>query len=265
MAAMRWQHARLEKYSAMHRCLSTVTALAYACSTTCSFAPARTAARTTGRSRIDTDRIIVRWSDGLSELEDWEITALQVVVEQMPVLAQPQPRLVVVGTCMRNQTPEMARVIEPAQVHQLVNQHVIAHAVGHQYQAPVETDMARWRARSPSRPLVAYAHTRHLQAVICSQLHQARGQLAHGLPSQIPDGFRGIREAARRASEYLRALPLEPGALLGGEQLRVTAGSPSRNGDTDTSIGSYPDYVASSPGMTNKIHERITIVPRHES
>src|SRR5688572_4077842 len=76
MAAMRWQHARLEKYSAMHRCRSTVTALACACSTTSSFAPARTAARTTGRSRIDTDRIIVRWSDGLSELEDWEIGRL---------------------------------------------------------------------------------------------------------------------------------------------------------------------------------------------
>ena len=183
----------------------------------------------------------------------------------MPIPAQPLPRLVIIRTCMRDQTPEMARVIEPTQVHQLVNQHVVAHAVGHQYQTPVQADMTRWRARSPARPLVTYAHTRHLQPVMCSQLHQARRQIARGLPSQIPDGLWGIREAARRASKDLRALPLDPGTLLGGEQLRVAAGSPSRNGNADTSIGSYPDYVASSRGMAHEIHERITIVLRHGS
>ena len=59
----------------------------------------------------------------------------------MPIFAQPLARALVFGTRVRDKAPEMARVIEPSQMHQLVNQHVVAHRVGHQHKTPVETDV----------------------------------------------------------------------------------------------------------------------------
>jgi hypothetical protein len=37
----------------------------------------------------------------------------------------------------------------------------------------------------------------------------------------------------------------------------VAAGSPSRNGDADASIRSYPNHVTSRSRMSDEIHERM--------
>ena len=37
-----------------------------------------------------------------------------------------------------------AGVIEPPQVHELVNQHVVGHRIRHQHQTPIQTDVTRW-------------------------------------------------------------------------------------------------------------------------
>ena len=166
---------------------------------------------------------------------------------------------------MRDKAPEVARVIEPPQMHQLVNQHVIAHRVGHQYKTPVETDVAGWRARSPTRPLIPYADARHCQTMMRGEAAQLLRQLAGRLPTEFSDCFRPVPDAVRATFAYLRPLPLNPGPLLFGEQLGMSAGSPSRNGDTNTSVGPYPYDVASSGRMADEIHERITIVLRHGS
>src|SRR5688500_18595034 len=94
---------------------------------------------------------------------------------------------------------------------------------------------------------------------------QSLGQLASGLPTECSDGFRRMAGAVRSAFADLRPLPLDPSLLLFGEQRCIPAGSPSRNGDTDTSVRPYPYDIAPSGRMADEIHERITIVLRHES
>ena len=90
-------------------------------------------------------------------------------------------------------------------------------------------------------------------------------QLAGRLPAEFSDDFWRIAGAVRSVFGDLRPLPLDPSLLLFGEQLGIPAGSPTRNGDTDTSVSPYPYDVASSGRMADEIHERITIVLRHES
>lgn len=100
---------------------------------------------------------------------------------------------------------------------------------------------------------------------MCRELQKPRRQLAHRAAPQFRDGLGRVREPPGGASENLGPLPLDPRALFGGKQLGVAAGSPSRNGDTDTSVLSYPDDIAPGPGMADEIHETINIVIRHGS
>ena len=177
----------------------------------------------------------------------------------MPILAEPLACALVVGTGVRDQAPEMARVIEAPQMHQLMNQHVFAHRVGHQHETPVEADVTRWRARSPTRALIPYADTRHYQAVMRREPTQLLGQLACRLPPELQDRVRRMGDAVGAAFANLRSLALDPRALLFGEQLGISAGSPSRNGDTDASIGPYPYDIAPGRRVADEIHERINI------
>lgn len=137
--------------------------------------------------------------------------------EQMSILAKPPSRLRVAGARLRNEAPEVPRVIEPPQMHQLVNQNVFTDGLGHQDETPVETDVTGRRARSPARPLIPYADTRHLKAVMVGQAKQLGGQIARGLPAQLLHILWSVAEAQRRAFLYPRFLTLNPGALLLGK------------------------------------------------
>ena len=120
-------------------------------------------------------RPLVGWVDEsrnwqIGGLEDWQNVArgqqhLPIPNRNLPmcsasyqvsVLAQPLARVSIVGARMGDQPPEMTGVIEPPQVHELVNQYVVAHAVGHQHESPIQADVSRRRARSPARPLIPY-------------------------------------------------------------------------------------------------------------
>ncbi len=91
------------------------------------------------------------------------------------------------------------------------------------------------------------------------------GQVARGLAPQLVYRLGRIAKAARGAFLDLGTLALNPVALLFGEQLGVAAGSPPRNGDTDTSVGADAYDVSPGPGMADEFHETITIVLRHGS
>ena len=185
--------------------------------------------------------------------------------EQVSVFAQPAPRVLVVGARMCDKAPEVARMVEPPEMHQLVNQHIVADGVWHQYEPPVQTDVTGRRAGSPSRALIAYADARHLKSMMFGEPQQLGGQLACGLPPQLLDGLGAVRRSMCGELADMRPLTLDPGTLLLGEQLGVAAGSPSRNGDTDTSVRAHPDDITPGSRMADEIHERITIVLRHGS
>jgi hypothetical protein len=111
----------------------------------------------------------------------------------------------------------VARVIEPTQMHQLVNQNVFADGLGHQDETPVEADVTGRRARSPARPLIPYADTRHLKAVTVGQAKQLGGQIASGLPAQSLQILWSVGKVQRRAVLHPRFLALNPEALLPGK------------------------------------------------
>lgn len=166
---------------------------------------------------------------------------------------------------MRDEAPEMAGVIETTEVHQFVNQHILADRVRHQYEPPIQANQTGRRAGSPSRALITYADTRHMKSMMFGEAQQLRRQLADGLTPQFLDCLGTVDRSVGGSLTDPRALTLDPGTLLLGEQLGVAAGSPSRNGDTDTSVGAYPDDIAPGSRMADEIHETITIVLRHRS
>jgi hypothetical protein len=190
---------------------------------------------------------------------------LSALGEKVPVFAQPAPRVLVVRVRMCDKAPEVARMVEPPQMHQLVNKHIVTDGVWHQYEAPVQADVTGRRAGSPSRPLISYADARHLKSVMFGEPQQLDGQLARGLPPQLLDGLRTVGRSMCGELADMRPLTLDPGTLLLGEQLGVAAGSPSRNGDTDTSVRAHSDNITPGSRMADEIHERITIVLRHGS
>ena len=57
-------------------------------------------------------------------------------------------------------------------MHQLVNEDVVANPLGHQHEAPVQTDVPVAAARTPSAPLIAYAHACDGKTVLRRKLHQ---------------------------------------------------------------------------------------------
>src|SRR5262245_37898024 len=129
-------------------------------------------------------------------------------------------------------------------MHQLMNQHIVPDGVGHQYKPPVQTDVTRWRARSPARPLIAYADARHSKSMMFSEPQQPGGKLALGPPPQLVNGLGAMSRDPCGEVADMSSLTLDPRTLLLGEELGVAAGSPSRNGDSDTSVGPYPDNIA---------------------
>jgi hypothetical protein len=62
-----------------------------------------------------------------------------------------------------DERPEGPRVVEPPQMHQLVDQDIVAHRRGHQDEPPVQADETVASARAPARALVANADAAHAQ------------------------------------------------------------------------------------------------------
>lgn len=59
----------------------------------------------------------------------------------MPIFAQPPARVLIVRARVRDKAPEVTRMIEPAQMHELMNEDVVADRVRHQEETPVQTDV----------------------------------------------------------------------------------------------------------------------------
>ena len=57
-------------------------------------------------------------------------------------VAELAPQVAIVRARLRHQLPELRRVIEALEVHQLVNEDVVAYRRGHLHETPVETDVA---------------------------------------------------------------------------------------------------------------------------
>ena len=96
---------------------------------------------------------------GLSaELFDW-------LAQFRPMSAQPLASVAIPGTGRGDQTPVCRGVIEPLEVHQLMNDDVIAHPLWHGDQPPIEAHVPVTPARTPPRPLIADADAGYRETV----------------------------------------------------------------------------------------------------
>ena len=77
-----------------------------------------------------------------------------------PVLAQPVALLAPLGTVALDLAPEALRVIENAEMAELVDDDVVEHLERGEHQPPVERDRAARRAGAPKRALIADSQPR---------------------------------------------------------------------------------------------------------
>src|SRR5262245_40501470 len=59
-----------------------------------------------------------------------------------PVRTQPPPRGLIVRVRLAHEFPVFRRVVEPAKVHQLVDEHIVPYPRRHLDESPVQTDVA---------------------------------------------------------------------------------------------------------------------------
>jgi hypothetical protein len=92
---------------------------------------------------------------------------------------------------------------------------------------------------------------------------EVRGQFARRLSPPLFDGLGRMVGPLGNCFADVRALSLNPWALLLGKQLRMSTRPPAWHRNTDTSIRPDADYIASGAGVADEFHETITIVLRH--
>ena len=137
---------------------------------------------------------------------------------------QPVAGLAVVRTCVSDESPVRGRMVHPAQVHQLVNQNVIAYRWRHQHQSPVQTDVAVTPAGAPPRALIPDADARHDESVARCQVEQACRQLAACVLSQRAVIFERTKFGLRT-----RSLPDNPVNVALNERLGLATRAAARN------------------------------------
>src|SRR6185369_16425420 len=104
--------------------------------------------------------------------------------QRSPILPEPSFRVAEPRAGGFHQTPEADRVVWLAQVHQIVDEDVLADVRRHEEQTVVERDIAPRRTRSPARALIADGDPADGQAVTRGQREQLRRQFPRGLFSQ---------------------------------------------------------------------------------
>ena len=87
-----------------------------------------------------------------------------------------------------NETPEAARMILLLQVHQLVEEHVVADRRRHLHEPVVQRNSASARAGSPARSLISDRQPRHRQPIHARERMKSRPELFARKRSQI--GFK---------------------------------------------------------------------------
>jgi hypothetical protein len=162
--------------------------------------------------------------------------------------AKPLASFTVPGAGAGNQPPVGWRVIEPLEVHQLVNHHVILHPGRHGDEAPVEAHVPVAPTGSPSRPLITNADARHGQTVQISQLAQPLREVRVCLrpePLSIVDGKATARQH--------RALPKNPVDMTLRKRVRRSTRPAAGNGYTHAAVEFDAQQVSSRPAMADEI------------
>jgi len=90
----------------------------------------------------------------------------------------------VIGARLGDEPPVRRRMVHPAEVHQFVDQDVVADPCRHQHESPVEADVAVTSAGTPPRSLIPHTHAADGKPIPCRQFEQPRREFTPRLVSQ---------------------------------------------------------------------------------
>ena len=108
--------------------------------------------------------------------------------ERGAIFFEPSFGLAERGIRLFDEAPEPPRVVALPQVHQFVDQDVLADLGRHEQQAEVQRDVPARRARSPARALVANRNARDDEAVPLGEREKLRRQFDRGPGAQLVVG-----------------------------------------------------------------------------
>jgi hypothetical protein len=163
--------------------------------------------------------------------------------------AQPLASLAISGAGRCNQPPVRRRVIEPPEVHQLMNHHVVSHPMWHRDEAPIEAHVSVTPTGSPPRPLIANADAGHRYSVRVRQLPQPVREFRLRLHPKSRSVVNGKAPARQD-----RALSKDPFNMAPRKSVRLSTRSAARNRHADATVEFDSEQVPSRPAMTHEVH-----------
>ena len=140
-------------------------------------------------------------------------------------------------------------MIEALQVHQLMDQHVVANRWRHQNEPPVQRDLAVTATGSPSRALITDAHAGHGQTLFSSDLQQACWQLC----ARARAKRHALLGAEHRWYEP-RPLPCDPVDVTLHECVGLALRSAARDRHAYAPVMIDAQEIPSRTAMTNEVN-----------
>ena len=122
--------------------------------------------------------------------------AFELRPQQPGVLFQPLLGRAIIGAHRFHLAPESRRMVHLPEMHQFVENDVIAHERRRLDEPPVERDRSAPGTRTPARALIAHGHAAHGQLKTGREFHHAQRQFPLRQPAQM--SFDGWPQVARR-------------------------------------------------------------------
>ena len=139
-------------------------------------------------------------------------------------------------------------MIHTSQMHQLVDEHVLADRSRHEDETPVQTDVTIATARAPTRALVPDADARHHETVSGSEREQSWRKFTTGLLAQrapLLDRVTVLRQSS--------TLPRNPFSMSRGERFGFATRAAAWNRYAKAAIRIDTQHVATGAAMPDEI------------
>jgi hypothetical protein len=148
-------------------------------------------------------------------------------------------------------------MIHAFQMHQLVDQHVIADEGRHVDETPIQRDVSLAGTRAPSSALIANADAGDVQTVLGGKLQKANGQLAPRARQACGIGWRWSRHLPVDGfAAKPRPLTFNPQRLPAGKVGRFTLRTAAWDRDPYGAVVTNAQHVASRLRMPHE-HDRV--------
>ena len=162
--------------------------------------------------------------------------------------AEPLTRFAIARVRGCHEPPIRRRVIHPFEVHELVDDHVVPHPVGHDDEPPVEADVTVAAAGTPARALIANADSGDTQAMPFGEFLQATWKFGARLRLESLSILE--REASLRQS---RALTQHPVEMTSRKGIGLAPRSPAWDGDAHAPVVFDAQQIPPGAQMAHEI------------